>query len=265
MLEWLRHRLEEQEAWADGSRTVWQAAATKSTRPDNRGGKVLGSRFSENLNNATDPLTIQQQTIVGFDDPDHIGASFVLAQRFVINWEHILDMAPQQIEDLVGRTTNDTLIPSRDDHSHIKRARAQDEDGNTTSVLRLGLPFGQSTAIERDDLLAQGASWRDEAGIYFAGYARSAGCWRTIMNRQNGDVDGFMADRLLANVRADLGGIFYIPSLPDLAPRAGKPDPGWHCSWSAFQASTGRGSTATSTRRRRTGTCTTTTRSTCTE
>ena len=226
VLEWLRHRLEEQEAWADGSRTVWQAASTKSNRPDNRGGKVLGCRFSENLNNATDPLTIQQQTIVGFEDPDHIGASFVLAQRFVINWQQILSMAPQHIEDLVGRTTNDTLVPSRDDRSHIKCARAQGEDGNTTSVLRLSLPFGQSKAIERNDLLEKGASWRDEEGIYFAGYAKSVRVLENIMIRQLGDEPGFMADRLLANVKANLGGFFYIPSIPDLhlAPESRTPD-----------------------------------------
>jgi Dyp-type peroxidase family len=216
MLAWLRRRLEETESWADGARTVWQAAATKSDRPDKRGGKVLGSRFSENLNNATDPLTVQQQTIVGLEDPAHLGASFVLAQRFVINWEQILSMAPQHVEDLVGRTTDDTLIPSRDDRSHIKRARAQDEHGNTMSVLRLGLPFGRSRAIERNDLLEKGASRRDEEGIYFAGYAMSARVLETIMDRQIGHEPGFMADRLLAHVKSNLGGFYYIPSLPDL-------------------------------------------------
>ena len=216
MLAWLRARVEKEEGWAAGAKTVWQTAATKSNRPDKRGGKVLGSRFSENLNNATDPLTIQQQTIVGFEDPQHIGASFVLAQRFVINWEQILSMAPEQIEDLVGRTTNDTLTPSRDDHCHIKRARAQNEEGNTISVLRLGLPFGRSKAVERTDLLEKGASRRDEEGIYFAGYAKSARAIETIMNRQNGDQPGFMADRLLSCAKSNLGGFYYIPSLPDL-------------------------------------------------
>ena len=177
---------------------------------------MLGSRFSENLNNATDPLTVQQHTVVGLEDPAHLGASFVLAQRFVINWEQILSMAPQHVEDLVGRTTDDTLIPSRDDRSHIKRARAQDEHGNTMSVLRLGLPFGRSRAIERNDLLEKGASRRDEEGIYFAGYAKSARVLETIMDRQIGQESGFMADRLLAHVKSNLGGFYYIPSLPDL-------------------------------------------------
>jgi Dyp-type peroxidase family len=226
VLKRLRRRLEEEEAWADGARTVWQAAATKSNRPDKRGGKVLGFRFSENLNNATDPLTIQQQAIVSFEDPAHLGASFVLAQRFVINWQQILSMAPQQVEDLVGRTTNDTLIPSVDDRSHIKCARSQDESGNTTSVLRLGLPFGHSKAIERADLLEKGASRRDEEGLYFAGYAKSVRVLENIMNRQIGDEPGYMADRLLANVKSSLGGFYYIPSVPDLllAPESPTPD-----------------------------------------
>jgi Dyp-type peroxidase family len=216
LLGYLRHRLEEVEEWADEAKTVAQAAATKSTRPDKRGGKVLGGRFSENLNNATDPLTIQQNAIVGFEDPAHVGASYVLAQRFRINWEQILVMSPGHVEDLVGRTTEDTIIPSRDERSHIKRARAQDEHGNTTPVLRLGLPFGRSRAVDRDALLNEGASHGDEEGIYFAGYAKSARVLETIMARQNGDAPGFMADRLLAHVRADLGGFYYIPSLCDL-------------------------------------------------
>jgi len=216
VLDYIRECLEESLGCVDGERTIVQTAATKSHRPDKRGGKVLGGRFSENLNNATDPLTIQQQTIVGFDDPAHAGACFVLAQRFIINWADLLAMAPEHIEDLVGRRTDDTLIPSRDDRSHIKRARAQDDAGNTTPVLRLGLPFGSSNAGESIALLERGANVSNEKGIYFAGYARSAGVLETIMDRQIGDVPGFMSDRMLAHARSDAGGFFYIPSLRDL-------------------------------------------------
>ncbi|MBL8684614.1 MAG: Dyp-type peroxidase [Myxococcales bacterium] len=214
---YLRALVEEELAIADGARTVTQDAATKSNADDHRGGKVLGARFSENLNNATDPITVQRHTIVGHDDLSHLGASYVLAQRFKINWEQVLSMSPQQVEDMVGRSSeDDRIIPSRDDRSHIKRARAQDHAGNTTPVLRLGLPFGRSGATDNPTLLQRGASRRDEEGIYFAGYAASAQALETIMDQQIGDVPGFMADRLLANVRSDLGGFYYIPSLPDL-------------------------------------------------
>jgi len=200
----------------DPARTTSQVAATKATEPPHRGGKVLGCRFSENLNNPTDPIGIQKHTIVGDDDPAYAGASFVLGQRFHINWEHILNMGPDQIEDLVGRTTDDVIVPTRDDRSHIKCARVQDASGDTMRLLRLGLPFGQSGATDRDDLRAKGASRRDEQGIFFAGYASSVRILETIMRNQVGDEPGFMADRLLCTVRADLGGFFFIPSQSNL-------------------------------------------------
>lgn len=208
--------LVDREDCVDPRRTVHQTAATKSQRPDKRGGKVVGCRFSETLNNPTDPVTLQRHAVVGPEDPDHLGASFALAQRFHINWEHVLDLPEQGIEDMVGRTTDDVLIPNREDRSHIKRARVQDDAGNTTPVLRLSLPFGESAAVHDDVLREKGASLRDEAGIYFAAFSRSARVLETIMDRQIGDEPGFMSDRLLSNVHSDLGGFFYIPSQDEL-------------------------------------------------
>jgi Dyp-type peroxidase family len=216
VFEYLVQMLVEEEGCVDPDGVVHQAAATKSRRRDKRGGKVVGCRFSENLNNPTDPVTMQRHVIVGPEDPDHIGAAFVLAQRFHINWEHVLDLSEQGIEDLVGRTTGDVLVPTREDRSHIKRARVQDDLGNTTPVLRLGLPFGESSAVRKDELRAKNASLRDEAGIYFAAYSRSVHVLETIMDRQIGDEPGFMSDRLLSNVHSDLGGFFYVPSQDEL-------------------------------------------------
>ncbi|TDV56392.1 Dyp-type peroxidase [Actinophytocola oryzae] len=200
----------------DPARTAAQEAATRSERPDKRGGKVLGCRFSENLNNPTDPVTVRRSAVVGGEDPDHLGASFVLAQRFVINWARVLDLSAQGIEDMVGRTDEDVLIPSREDRSHIKRSRVQDDLGNTTPVLRLSLPFGQSAAVHDEVLREKGASVRDEEGFYFAAYSRSTPVLEKIMDRQIGEQPGFIADRLLMNVHADVGGFFYIPSQDEL-------------------------------------------------
>ncbi len=216
VLNYLTDVLGKRERCVDPKRTVAQEAATKSQRPDKRGGKVVGSRFSENLNNPTDPVTVQRNVVVGDEDPEHLGASYALAQRFTINWERVLDLSAQGIEDMVGRTDEDILIPSREERSHIKRARVQDEAGNTTPVLRLSLPFGQSPAVYDDALREKGASVRDEAGIYFAAFARSTHVLEKIMDSQIGDQPGFMADRLLADVHADIGGFFYIPSQDEL-------------------------------------------------
>ncbi|EPX60877.1 hypothetical protein D187_001528 [Cystobacter fuscus DSM 2262] len=212
----IRERLVDQEQCLRAGPTDHQEAHSKSLHPDGKGGKVLGCRFSENLNNPTDPLTLQDQTLVGSEDPERIGASFVVAQRFLINWENLLHLSPQQIEDLVGRTTDDIIIPSRDERSHIRCARVQDAQGNTLQVLRLGLPFGETHLEHNQELIARGASKRDEAGIYFAGYARSVRVLESIMDSQIGGRSGFMRDRLLCEMRADLGGFYYIPNQREL-------------------------------------------------
>lgn len=212
LFDWLRERLA---AFCDPARTVYQFASSRARATD-PGGKVLGARFSENLNNPTDPITIQEHALVGHEDPEHLGASFVLSQRLNINWEHILQLSPDGVEDLVGRTVKDVIIPSKDVRPHIKAARVQDDTGNSRFIMRLGLPFGHSSAVNNDDMRAKGANLRDEKGIYFAGYCKEAFIIERIMNSQVGGTSGFMHDRMLSMMKGDVGGIFYIPNRTDL-------------------------------------------------
>ncbi|MFT5720105.1 MAG: Dyp-type peroxidase family [Motiliproteus sp.] len=191
-------------------------AASKSNEADGSGGKVLGCRFSENLNNPTDPVTIAKHSIIGTEDLEHLGGSYVLAQRFKINWEQLHMMSEDQIENIIGRKTDDTIIPTRDTRTHIKSARMQDENGNTTPILRLGLPFGESPYNDDPALIRKGSNVADEKGIFFAGYARSLGILENIMDNQIGNDDDYMNDRLFNNAKSDLGGFFYIPSSKDL-------------------------------------------------
>ncbi|RQO75496.1 formate acetyltransferase [Pedobacter sp. KBW06] len=193
-----------------------QKAASKSDQEDGHNGKVLGCRFSENLNNPSDPITIAKHTLIGGEDIEHLGGSFVLAQRFLINWNQINMMTEDQIEDLIGRKTDDTIIPDRDSRSHIKSARIQDENGNTTPVLRLGLPFGRAKKSNGGFRVPKSVTVSDEEGIYFAGFAKEAGILENIMSNQIGGDYGFMNDRLFNHLKSDLGGFFYIPSVDDL-------------------------------------------------
>lgn len=193
-----------------------QKAASKSNEEDGHRGKVLGCRFSENLNNPADPITIAKHTLIGAEDMDHFGGSFVLAQRFLINWNQINMMTEDQIEDLIGRKTDDTIIPDRDSRSHIKSARIQDANGNTTPVLRLGLPFGRAKQSGTGFRTPKSVTVSDEEGIYFAGFCKEAGILENIMSNQIGPDSGFMNDRLFNHLRSDLGGFFYIPSVEDL-------------------------------------------------
>lgn len=196
---------------------------TASQSKTGRNGKVLGCRFSENLNNPSDPISLAKHTLIGAEDIDHFGGSYVLSQRFLINWDQINMMSEDQIEDLIGRKTDDTIIPDRDSRSHIKASRVQDENGNTTPVLRLGLPFGRAES-KSSFRVPKSVTKADEEGIYFAGFAKTAAILEEVMANQIGPrhdskedaLNGFMNDRLFNNLHSDLGGIFYIPSLKDL-------------------------------------------------
>ncbi|WP_265733956.1 Dyp-type peroxidase [Acinetobacter genomosp. 33YU] len=189
---------------------------TASQSKTGRNGKVLGCRFSENLNNPSDPISLAKHTLIGAEDIDHFGGSYVLSQRFLINWDQINMMSEDQIEDLIGRKTDDTIIPDRDSRSHIKASRVQDENGNTTPILRLGLPFGRAES-NSSFRVPKSVTKADEAGIYFAGFAKTAAILEEVMASQIGAIEGFMNDRLFNSLHSDLGGIFYIPSLIDLA------------------------------------------------
>lgn len=189
---------------------------TASQSKNGRNGKVLGCRFSENLNNPSDPISLAKHTLIGAEDIEHFGGSYVLSQRFMINWDQINMMSEDQIEDLIGRKTDDTIIPDRDSRSHIKASRVQDENGNTTPVLRLGLPFGRAES-NSSFRVPKSVTKADEAGIYFAGFAKTAAILEEVMASQVGAIKGFMNDRLFNNLHSDLGGIFYVPSLKDLA------------------------------------------------
>lgn len=194
---------------------IYQSCNSRPTHesPD---GKVLGCRFTENLNNPADPVTVANHTLVSHEDSSHAGASYVLAQRFKISWEQLHNMTEEQIEDIIGRTSGDVILPSHDSRSHIKAARVRDSDGNSQFVMRLGLPYGQSNLVGQPEFADKGSNLRDEEGIYFAGFAKSVRVLESIMNNQIGSEKGFMRDRLLNNVKSNLGGFFYIPSRLDL-------------------------------------------------
>ena len=179
------------------------------------GGKILGCRFSENLNNPADPISIAKHSIIGPEDADHMGGSFVMSQRFVIDWERVNNLSEEQIEDLLGRDLQQEIIPDRHQFTHIKAARLHDENGNTQMILRLGLPFGNAKKDHPSMFKLSEALQKvnDEEGLYFAGYSKSAAILENIMLNQIGSKDRLLS---MMNPSDNVGGFFYIPSLDDL-------------------------------------------------
>jgi len=210
------HKVLKESIGEDLKKEVSQACNRRDRLGEKGKGRVLGCRFAENLNNPADPITVANHTLVGYEDPDHLGGSVLLAQQLDINWEQLHLLNETQIEDLVGRTSDDLILPSRDPRCHIRASRHRDDNGKSSYVMRLGLPYEQDAGFTNHDLASQGANRGDEKGIFFAGFAKSVSVLESIMNKQIGDDSGYMNDRLLNHMRAEAGGFFYIPSVSDL-------------------------------------------------
>ncbi|PWB35200.1 formate acetyltransferase [Pseudomonas sp. SDI] len=214
------------------SQSVYRVPMHSRTNPtlptSGTGGRVLGGRFKENLRNPASPVEILNHVLVGGEDPDCAGGSFLFAQRFQLNWAELHSKTASEMEAVVGRRQfTDEFVPSFDARSHIRSAHTYDASGNTIKLLRIGLPFGKRGREDNGTPLIQNAgasSLGDEAGIYFIGMARAASRIETILRSQFGAHDSgeFTRDRLLSGAvaRSDLGGFFYAPSLRELGAAA---------------------------------------------
>ena len=135
---------------------------------EERVGRVLGCRFAENLENPTSPVEVLDHTLVNREEPNpmHHGGAFVVAQRFIVNWDLLHSMGDDTIEDVLGRKAKtDEFIPSRSHDSHVKCSHVADDSGDTVRLLRLGQPFGTSPRATNPDCMPLGHTLADEEGV----------------------------------------------------------------------------------------------------
>jgi putative iron-dependent peroxidase len=155
-------------------------------------------------------------TIVGDEDPDHAGGSYVTVQRYVTDLDAWQALSTEAQEGVIGRTKLDDVeledersLPS----SHKERAKIV-RDGAEQKILRHNRAYGSAT----------------EAGTYFIAYARDLSVTEGMLQRMFvADADG-VYDRLLDFSHAVTGVHFFAPSqdvleaLADPAPEAA-PEP----------------------------------------
>lgn len=149
-------------------------------------------------------------TVVGNEDPEFCGGSYVLVQKYLHNMTGWNALTVEAQERIIGRTklADIELDPSVKPSSSHSSLTTLDENGEEVKILRDNMPFGQPG--------------RGEFGTYFIGYARSpAPIEQMLENMFVGRPPGNY-DRLLDFSRAVTGGLFFVPSeslLEDLADR----------------------------------------------
>lgn len=137
-------------------------------------------------------------TIVGDEDPDHAGGSYVTVQRYVTDFAAWQALSTEAQEAAIGRTKADDV--ELDDAScppsaHKERAKIV-RDGAEQKILRQNRAYGSGR----------------ESGTYFIAYARDLSVTEGMLERMViADADG-VYDRLLDFSRPVTGTNFFAPA-----------------------------------------------------
>ncbi len=148
-------------------------------------------------------------TVVGDEEPDNAGGSYVTVQRYVTDFATWGALPTEEQEKAIGRTKaddielDDTVSPPS---AHKERTTIV-RDGEEHKILRHNMAWG-STA---------------ESGTYFIGYARDLSVTEDMLHRMFvADADG-VYDRLVDFSTPVTGTNFFAPSLEVLEALADQP------------------------------------------
>jgi porphyrinogen peroxidase len=139
-------------------------------------------------------------TIVGDEDPDHAGGTYVTVQRYVTDFAKWGSISTEEQEGVIGRTKADDVELDDDacpPSAHKARTTIERGDGEEQKIVRHNLAWGTST----------------EAGTFFIGYARDLSVTEEMLERMFvADAEG-VYDRLLDFSVPVTGAHFFAPSL----------------------------------------------------
>lgn len=138
--------------------------------------------------------------VVGDDDPDFVGGSYIHMQRYRTNMDSWQRVPVKQQEDIIGRTKEDNVEYAGGDKaafSHTKRSSLKDENGDSIEILRQSMPYGDMTV----------------KGLMFLSFAKSPKPFTMMLKSMMfGDEEG-VYDKLLDYTVPETGAAFFAPSL----------------------------------------------------
>ncbi|MDF7667574.1 Dyp-type peroxidase [Orbaceae bacterium ESL0727] len=149
--------------------------------------------------------------IVGDEDPQFKGGSYVLIQRYVHDLDAWNKLPVEQQELAIGRKKFDDLELSEQEkpsNAHNVLTNIKDDKGNDLKILRDNLPYGSP---------AEGVY-----GTYFIGYAKDPAVTERMLSNMFIGVPVGNHDRLLDFSTALTGALFFVPSYALLGELAGK-------------------------------------------
>jgi putative iron-dependent peroxidase len=146
-------------------------------------------------------LEAAEAALVGQDDPDFAGGSYVIVQKYVHDMAAWNALTVEDQEKAIGRSKlSDIEMPDdvKSANSHVALNTITDPDGTERAILRANMPFGEVG--------------RGEFGTYYIAYAATPGVTEQMLtNMFIGSPPG-NTDRILDFSTAVTGSLYYVPS-----------------------------------------------------
>ncbi|QBR01188.1 Dyp-type peroxidase [Paraburkholderia pallida] len=147
-----------------------------------------------------DGLDLPNATIVGDEDPDYAGGSYVVVQEYLLDLAAWRAQSVETQEAIIGRTKFDNVeLPdaTQGQKSHKTLCTIEDAEGEH-DILRDNMPFA--------------VPGRGEYGTYFIGYSRRLWVIQKMLERMFIGDPPPLHDRILDFSRALTGVTFFAPA-----------------------------------------------------
>jgi len=144
---------------------------------------------------------IAASTLIGDDDPDFRGGSYVVVQKYLHDMAAWGGVSTALQEEIIGRTKIDNIELDDDAaprKSHKTLATIVDAEGVEHDILRDNMPFGRAG--------------HGEFGTYFIGYSRRLWVIEKMLQRMFVGEPAGAYDRLLDFSTPQTGVTFFAPS-----------------------------------------------------
>jgi porphyrinogen peroxidase len=139
--------------------------------------------------------------VIGDEDPEFTGGSYVVVQKYVHDLEAWDALAVEEQEHAFGRTKLEDIELADDvkrANSHVALNTIVDQEGEQRQIVRYNMPFGRVGARE--------------FGTYFIGYARSPDVIEQMLTNMFVGKPPGNYDRILDFSTAVTGTLFFVPS-----------------------------------------------------
>jgi len=219
--------------------------------------KILGGRFFDGTNNVHDIIGMERHVIKTRDN-EMQGSTFLFTQVFDFDQRALGTLKDEEMENMIGRSIKHQHFLGSSDNafSHVERIRTvtgmkfqmlrlpfilltDPQDSKTSSNMRS--QNETRNILETCDIInppnAKSSNLVIESGLYFAGFCRSPGRIKDLLDVLSGGKDNVggrsgrgevqleSPDRLLTFMKGIAGGYFWIP--PSCVLSESLPLPNW--------------------------------------